>query len=154
WDALLLEAGFLAIFLGRAAIVVWLFRFLVFRLNFMSGCVKLLSGDPAWHNLSALDFHYHTQPLPNIVSWYADKLPRLFQHFSTGAVLAIEIGAAFLIFMPRRIRLAGAWLLIGLQLLILTTGNYAFFNWLTLALCIFLFDDQALARFAPGRPTR
>ncbi len=152
WDALLLETGFLAIFLGRATIIVWLFRFLVFRLNFMSGCVKLLSGDSTWRRLSALDYHYHTQPLPNVISWYADKLPRAFQHFSTAAVVGIEIGAPFLIFMPRRIRLFGAGCLIGLQILILLTGNYAFFNWLTIALCIFLFDDQALARFAPPRP--
>lgn len=154
WDALLVESGFLAIFLGRAPIMVWLFRFLVFRLNFMSGCVKLLSGDPTWHNLTALDYHYHTQPLPNIISWYFDKLPARVQHFSTGAVLAIEIAIPFLIFMPRRIRLFGASCLIGLQVLILLTGNYAFFNWLTIALCLFLFDDQALRRFAPRLPAR
>lgn len=152
WDALLLEAGFLAIFLGRAPIIVWLFRFLVFRLNFMSGCVKLLSGDPTWHSLTALDYHYHTQPLPNVISWYADKLPRAFEHFSTGAVLGIEIAVPFLIFLPRRLRLTGAWTLIGLQVLILLTGNFAFFNWLSIALCILLFDDQALARFVPRRP--
>jgi predicted DCC family thiol-disulfide oxidoreductase YuxK len=152
WDALLLETGFLAIFLGRATVIVWLFRFLVFRLNFMSGCVKLLSGDPTWRNLTALDYHYHTQPLPNIISWYADKLPRWFQHFSTGATLGIEIGIPFLIFMPRRVRIFGARCLIGLQLLILFTGNFAFFNWLTIALCIFLFDDQALAKYVPRRP--
>ncbi|MBZ5601145.1 MAG: lipase maturation factor family protein [Acidobacteriia bacterium] len=152
WDALLLEAGFLAIFLGRATVIVWLFRVLVFRLNFMSGFVKLLSGDPTWRSLTALDYHYHTQPLPNFISWYADKLPRAFEHFSTAAVLGIEIGIPFLIFLPRRIRIFGAWCLIGLQILILLTGNFAFFNWLTLALCVFLFDDQALARFAPRRP--
>ena len=151
WDALLLESGFLAIFLGRPVVVVWLFRLLVFRLNFLSGCVKLLSGDPTWRNLSALDFHYHTQPIPNVVSWYADRLPRALEHFSTAAVLGIEIGVPFLIFLPRRIRMFGAGCLIGLQLLILITGNYAFFNWLTIALCIFLFDDQALARFVPAR---
>jgi predicted DCC family thiol-disulfide oxidoreductase YuxK len=153
WDALLLESGFLAIFLGRATIIVWLFRLLVFRLNFLSGCVKLLSGDPTWHGLTALDYHYHTQPIPNVISWYADKLPRTFQHVSTGAVLAIEIGVPFLIFLPRRIRMFAASCLIGLQLLILTTGNYAFFNWLAIALCLFLFDDQALTRFAPRLPS-
>lgn len=152
WDALLLEAGFLAIFLGRAQIVVWLFRFLVFRLYFMSGMVKLLSGDPTWHNFSALDYHYHTQPLPNVISWYADKLPRAFQHFSTAATLGIEIIIPFLIFFPRMIRMFAAALMIGLQVLILLTGNYAFFNWLTIALCILLFDDQLLDRFAPKGP--
>lgn len=151
WDSLLLETGFLAIFLGRAQIVDWLFRWLVFRLTFMSGCVKLLSHDPTWRNLSALDFHFHTQPLPTVLAWYADKLPAGFQHFTTAVVLAIEIGAPFLIFTPRRMRMFGAWCLISLQVLILLTGNYTFFNLLTIALCVFLFDDQALRRFVPQR---
>jgi predicted DCC family thiol-disulfide oxidoreductase YuxK len=151
WDALLLEAGFLAIFLGRASIVAWLFRLLVFRLNFLSGSIKLLSHDPAWKNLSALDYHFHTQPLPNFISWYADKLPRAFLRGATLATLVIEIAAPFLMFAPRRIRMVGAWCLIGLQILILGTGNYGFFNYLTIALCLFLFDDQALRRWVPAR---
>jgi predicted DCC family thiol-disulfide oxidoreductase YuxK len=149
WDALLVEAGFLAIFLGRLRIVDWLFRWLAFRLTFLSGAVKLLSRDPTWRNLSALDFHYHTQPLPTVFAWYADKLPRGFQHVSTFLVLVIEIGVPFLFFMPRRIRHFGAWSMIGLQTLIFLTGNYTFFNVLTVAICLFLFDDRELARFAP-----
>lgn len=146
WDSLLIETGFLAIFLGRARIVPWLFRWLVFRLNFLSGSMKLLSHDPTWRNLTALDFHYHTQPLPTVFGWYADHLPRAFQHFSTLMVLVIEIGIPFLIFMPRRIRMFAAACVIGLQTLILATGNYAFFNFLSIALCLFLFDDQALRK--------
>ena len=106
--------------------------------------MKLASGDPNWRGLSALDFHYWTQPLPTIVAWYADKLPRWFQHASTFMVLAIELGAPFLIFAPRRIRLFGAGLLLGLQALIFATGNYTFFNLLAVAITLFLFDDQAL----------
>jgi lipase maturation factor 1 len=151
WDALLLEAGFLAVFLGRARIVAWLFRWLVFRLFFLSGAVKLLSGDPTWRNLTALDFHYHTQPLPTIFAWYMDKLPASMERASTFIVLAIELGTPFLIFMPRKIRHFGAWMMIGLQVLILLTGNYTFFNILSIALCLFLFDDQALGRFVPVR---
>jgi len=151
WDSLLLEAGFLAIFLGRAPIVAWLFRLLVFRINFMSGCIKLLSHDPAWRNLTALEYHFHTQPLANFISWYADKLPRTMLRASTLATLIIEIGGPFLIFAPRKIRMFGAWCLIGLQILILATGNYGFFNYLTIALCLFLFDDQALRRFLPEK---
>lgn len=151
WDALLVEAGFLAIFLGRAIIIDWLFRWLVFRLYFMSGVVKLLSGDPTWKNFTALDFHYHTQPLATPLAWYADKLPHGVQSVSAFLVLAIEIGLPFLIFMPRRIRLAGTSAMIGLQVLILLTGNYTFFNYLTIALCLFLLDDRTLARFAPRR---
>ena len=148
WDALLLETGFLAIFFGHSGgmqkTVAWLYRWLAFRLYFLSGFVKLSSGDPNWRGLSALDFHYHTQPLPTIVAWYADKLPRWFQHGSTFAVLAIELGAPFLIFAPRRIRLFGAGLLLGLEVLIFATGNYTFFNLLAVAITLFLFDDQAL----------
>jgi hypothetical protein len=151
WDSLLLEAGFLAIFLGRNRIVPWLFRWLVFRLYFLSGAVKLLSGDPNWRNLSAAAFHWHTQPLPTVLAWYADKLPTGFQHFATAAALGIELALPFLIFFPRRMRMFGAWGLIGMQLVILATGNYTFFNLLTIALTLFLFDDQALARFVPAQ---
>ena len=149
WDSLLLETGFLAMFLGRNRIVPWLFRWLAFRLFFLSGAVKLLSGDPTWRNFSALAYHWHTQPLPTALAWYADKLPAGVQHFMTAATLGIETVVPFLIFFPRRLRMAGAWCLIGLQVLILSTGNYTFFNWLALALCLFLFDDQALARWVP-----
>ncbi len=144
WDSLLLEAGFLAIFLGSNRVTPWLFRWLVFRFYFLSGVVKILSGDRTWRNLSALDYHFHTQPLPNVVAWYADKLPAGFQHFATFLVLAVEIGVPFLVFFPRRIRQAGAWVMIGLQVLIFLTGNYTFFNLLTIAMCVFLFDDQAI----------
>ena len=149
WDSLLLETGFLAIFIGRNRIVPWLFRWLAFRLFFLSGIVKLLSEDASWRNFSALAYHWHTQPLPTVLAWYADKLPMPLQHFMTAAALGIEIVIPFLIFAPRRLRMTAAWWLIGLQVLILITGNYTFFNWLALALCLFLFDDQALARFVP-----
>src|SRR4029079_18842775 len=128
WDSLLLEAGFLAIFLGRTRIIPWMFRWLAFRLMFLSGAVKLISQDKTWRNLSALSFHYHTQPLPTVLAWYADKLPPWFQHASTAMALVTELAIPFLIFMPRRIRMFGAWSLIALQVLIFLTGNYTFFN--------------------------
>jgi predicted DCC family thiol-disulfide oxidoreductase YuxK len=158
WDALLLEAGFLAIFfggtLGTQRTFAWLMRWLVFRLYFLSGYVKLASGDPNWSGLTALDYHYWTQPLPNAIAWYAAKLPEWFQRASTFGVLAIELGTPFLIFMPRRIRMAAACAMLALQALIFLTGNYTFFNILTAALTVFLFDDQALGwvrRWLPRR---
>jgi predicted DCC family thiol-disulfide oxidoreductase YuxK len=164
WDGLLLETGFLAIFLaplqvlpraGREAppsrLFVWLLRLLLFKLMFSSGCVKLLSGDPNWRNLTALTFHYQTQPLPPWTAWYANQLPLWFQKFSCAATFVIEIGAPFLIFGPRRVRFLGAGLLAGLQVLILVTGNYAYFNWLSLALCALLLDDFLLEKFLPRR---
>ena len=150
WDSLLLEAGFLAIFFGRSSAglraIAWLYRWLVFRLYFLSGYVKLGSHDPTWRGLTALKYHYHTQPLPNMIAWYADKLPDSVQRASTFMVLAIELIAPFFIFAPRRLRMAAACALLSLQVLILLTGNYTFFNLLTMALTLFLFDDRALAR--------
>ena len=149
WDSLLLEAGFLAMFFARsvsgARTVAWLFRWLVFRLIFLSGYVKLGSQDRTWRNLTALDYHFHTQPLPHVISWYADKLPGGFLRGATFLVLTIELATPFLIFMPRRIRHAGAWSIIALQVLIFLTGNYTFFNLLTIALVFFLFDDREFA---------
>jgi predicted DCC family thiol-disulfide oxidoreductase YuxK len=146
WDILMLEAGFLAIFLGSSKLVVLLFRWLLFRLFFLSGAVKLMSHDAAWRNLTAMDFHYWTQPLPTPVAWYMSQLPERMQRFSTAAVLIIELFVPFLIFMPRRWRFFGAGWLLFLQILIFVTGNYTFFNLLTMALCLFLFDDASLAK--------
>ena len=156
WDNLLLETGFLAIFLAPrqwlpgffgaappSSMMLWLCRLLLFKLLFSSGCVKLLSHDPNWRNLTALTFHYQTQPLPTWLAWYASQLPLWFQKFSCAAMFGIEIGAPFLIFGPRRIRLFGATAIVFLQTLILLTGNYTFFNFLTLALCLLLLDDFA-----------
>ncbi|MBZ5645863.1 MAG: lipase maturation factor family protein [Acidobacteriia bacterium] len=151
WDALLLEAGFLAIFMGWSRVVVWLFRWLLFRLVFMSGAVKLLSGDLTWRNLTALQFHYQTQPLPTPLAWYVQQLPAWFQQGSTAAVLAIELVAPWFIIFPRRLRFLAAVVLISLQVLILLTGNYTFFNLLTITLCLFLLDDARLGRILPRR---
>ncbi len=142
WDSLLIEVGFLAIFLGRERIVVWLFRWLLFRLMFLSGAVKLLSHDKTWRNLTALNYHYWTQPLPNRISWYMAQLPEAFQRMSTALVLGIEVGIPFLIFAPRRVRIFAAKWLLGLQVLIFLTGNYTFFNLLAMAMCVFLWDDR------------
>jgi len=154
WDMLLLEAGFLAIFLGSSKVVIYLFRWLLFRLTFLSGAVKLLSHDANWRNLRAVSFHYVTQPLPTPLAWYMNQLPFGFQRFSTGVVFFIELCVPFLIFAPRRWRFFGAACMIFLQVMILLTGNYTFFNWLTIALCLFLFDDAALARFHLRARTR
>ena len=98
----------------------------MFRLYFLSGAVKLLSADPTWRNLSAVGFHWHTQPLPTALAWYVDKLPPAIQHFLTAAALGIEVVIPFLIFFPRRIRMFGAWCLIVMQVAIMITGNYGF----------------------------
>jgi predicted DCC family thiol-disulfide oxidoreductase YuxK len=146
WDFLLLETGFLAIFLGQSKLIVFLFRWLAFRLTFLSGAVKLMSHDPTWRNLTALSYHYWTQPLPTPVAWYANQLPFWFHRFSTAMVFVIELGVPFLFFAPRPWRLLGAFCALYLQTLIFLTGNYTFFNLLAVAIYLFLFDDAALAK--------
>jgi hypothetical protein len=152
WDYLLLESGFLAIFLpGGSRVVVWLYRWLLFRLRFVSGLAKLLSQDPTWANLTALSYFFETQPLPHWGGWYAHQLPGWFLGFGTGAALFVELVVPFLTFLPRPWRLFGAWATILMQVLILLTSNHNYANFLVLALCLFLFDDRALARIVPQR---
>lgn len=151
WDALLLEAGFLAIFLGWSPLIIKLYRWLLFRLMFLSGVVKLLSHDPAWRSLTALPVHYETQPLPTPLAWYFYQLPSWFQHFSVGFVFLVELCIPFLILAPRRLRLLAAAAITLLQVLIASTGNYAFFNLLTIVLCLFLLDDTTLRGVLPDR---
>ncbi|HVW84875.1 MAG TPA: lipase maturation factor family protein, partial [Bryobacteraceae bacterium] len=145
WDLLLVETAFLAIFLRPALPRVWLFQWLLFRLMFESGMVKLLSHDPSWRNLTALSFHYETQPLPTVFAWYVRQAPLWFHQASTAMVFVIELVLPFLIFGPRRMKQVAAFGFIALQLLILITGNYTYFNLLAIALCLFLFDDAYFA---------
>jgi len=145
WDLLLLEAGFLAIFLPRGApVVVWLYRWLVFRFMFLGGAVKIVSRDDAWDSLTALRYHFETQPLPTVAAWYAHHLPDRLLSAAVATTLIIELLLPFLIFCPRRFRMFAGGAFILLQSVIILTGNYNFFNLLTIALCLFLFDDRAL----------
>ena len=187
WDILLLETGFLSIFLAPwrlwprrssveaavsaasnfppagdtpAATVattqsrqqeppvsragLFLLKFLLFKLMLMSGVVKLTSGDDCWWNLTALDYHYWSQPLPTVFGWWADKSPEWFKHFSVAFCLVVEIIAPFFIWAPRRPRLIAAGLMIFLQIVIALTGNYCFFNLLTIALCLLLIDNSVV----------
>jgi lipase maturation factor 1 len=152
WDVFLLEAGFLALVMTFARTTgVWLLRWLLFRFLFMSGMVKLLSGDANWWNLSALSYHFVTQPLPTPLAWYAAQLPAALLRVATGCMLAIELLLPLLIFAPRRLRFAAAWGILLLQTCILLTGNYNWFNLQTMLLCLLLFDDAALRRILPAR---
>jgi lipase maturation factor 1 len=163
WDALLLEAGLLAVFLaprgwpapGRrvpSRLVVWLYRWLLFRLMFGSGVVKLRSGDPTWRSLTALQVHYETQPLPTWIGYFAHHLPAAMQKASTAVMFVIELALPLLIWAPPRWRRLAAAGFLLLQVLIAATGNYAFFNLLTAALCVFLLDPAGLPRRLRPRP--
>ena len=155
WDILLLEAGFLTIFISPwkwwvgwpadaapPSIVLLLLWLLVFRLMFLSGWMKLLSGEAAWRSRKALLYHYETQPLPNRLSWHAHHLPCWFHKVSVAVMFAIELGAPLLIFATPPWRYLAGGAIVGLMLLISATGSYGFFNLLTIVLCVPLMDDS------------
>jgi predicted DCC family thiol-disulfide oxidoreductase YuxK len=161
WDILLLETGFLALFFAPARwwmragnatspsrVSLFLLKLLLFKLMFMSGVVKLTSGDPSWLKLSALDYHYWTQPLPTFLGWWAAQSSEWLRQFSTAVTLIVEIIVPFFIWAPRRLRFGAFVLLVTLQVMIALTGNYCFFNLLTIALCLLLLDDQMMQRRA------
>ena len=160
WDILLLETGFLAIFLAPATWfefpasgrhvpvwILWLVRLLLFKLMFMSGYVKVPYVE--WHSLEALFHHYETQPLPHVLGWFAHQLPEWFQMFSVVAMFFIELVVPFFLFMPRRVRFTGAGLITFLMLLIMLTGNFTYFNLLTILLAVTWLDDHALLGAMP-----
>jgi lipase maturation factor 1 len=150
WDALLLETSFLFViyfFLSQdttlSKINIWFFRILVFKLMLMSGLVKIFSGDQAWLTLSALEYHYFTQPLPNFISFFVHQLPSWFHKASCLLMFVIELVLPFFVFSGKRLREFAAWVFILFQVIIFLTGNYGFFNLLAIVLCFSLFDFQA-----------
>jgi hypothetical protein len=150
WDILLVETTAVALFLpGNATLGTWLLRLLLFRFMFLSGAVKLLSGDPTWSGLTALDYHYETQPLPTLLAWYAHQLPEWFHRASVVITFVIELVMPFLIFGPRPVRFVAGVAFVFLEVLIGLTGNYNFFNLLAILLCLSLLDDRALERCLP-----
>jgi lipase maturation factor 1 len=163
WDILLLETGFLAIFIAPhqfwvsfpptmepPVVIRWLLGWLLFRLMFSSGMVKLASRDASWRRLTALCHHYETQPLPTRLAWFAHQLPAHFHKVSALVMFAIELPLPFLIFGPPELRHLAGGFFIALMILIQLTGNYGFFNLLGILLSILLFDDSVLVPFAHG----
>jgi len=159
WDNLLLEAGFLAILLAPPVwrsrpsfnpvapkLIIFLIYWLLFRLMFASGFVKLASQDESWWNLTALTYHFWTQPLPVWVSWYAHQSPIWLMKAATAVMFFIELAVPFLIFAPRKFRYSAFILFVLLQAAIIVTGNYGFFNILTMVLCFPLLDDRVFVR--------
>jgi len=160
WDILLLEAGLLAFMASPLALkpgstaknepprlLLFLFQWLLFRLIFCAGVVKLSSGDPAWRGLTALCFHYHTQPLPTPLAWFMDHLPALFQRLSCLFMFFTELAVPFAIWGPRRFKPFAFAFWVALQILIALTGNYCFFNWVSMGLGLFFLEDAAWPGF-------
>jgi hypothetical protein len=164
WDALLLETGLLAMIWAPGGwrsgapeaaplpAVRWLLVFLLFKLMFLSGVTKLLSGDPTWRHLTALDYHFETQPLPPWTAWYAHHQPAGLHRVATAGMFAIELAAPWLMFAPprlRALRYGAVAALTALQAAIALTGNYGFFNLLAVVLCVPVLDDGAVRRVLP-----
>ncbi|XP_012062776.1 PREDICTED: lipase maturation factor 2-like [Atta cephalotes] len=153
WDVLLLEVGFLCIFVaplwyayrGNPSdyITLWAVRWLLFRLLFSSGVVKFTAGCPVWWKLDALNIHFESQCIPTALAWYAHHLPTWLLRLSTVATNVIELAIPLLFFFPnRKVRIIAFYLQVLLQICIIATGNYNFFNFLMICLCISLLDDQ------------
>ena len=159
WDSLLLESLFISVFfvpwtlrnsskyiIAPLAIFRWLIWLLLFKVLFESGIVKFTyfssEGSNAWLDMTALDFHYWTQPLPHGLSWYLSKMPNFFHQLSLVFIYFSELVVPFGIFFPRKIRRFSCFIIIIFQLLIMLTGNYGFFNILIISLAVTLIDDQ------------
>ncbi len=151
WETMLLESGFLAIFLGARdvappAVVIWMFRWEIFRVMFGAGLIKL-RGDPCWRQLTCLAWHYQTQPLPNPLSWFLEKLPMAVHKLGGAFTLFVEVVVPVGYFAPRRLA-AVAWaagaLTIAFQGMLILSGNLSWLNYLTIVLAFSCFDDSAL----------
>lgn len=154
WDILLLEILFFTVFLApgnmkpggkRAAptrLPLYMLWFVLFKLMFLSGVAKLGGGDPVWLDGTALSFHYVTQPLPTPIAWFMDTLPVWLHQLSVILMFAVEILVPALIWVTDRFRRYAAAGIAGFNLVIMATGNYAFFNVLAIALCILLIPGK------------
>jgi lipase maturation factor 1 len=162
-DGMLLEAGFVSLFLappglrpglGRAhepsRLSLALLRWEWFRIYFESGLVKLLSGDLQWRHFTAMDEYYQNGPLPTWIGYYVQHLPHWFHAATVGATLLLELGLVNMLFLPRRFRLACFWIATPWQVGVILTANYAFLNYLVLAMGLLLVDDRLMMSCLPA----
>jgi hypothetical protein len=152
WETLLLEAGFLAVFLGNDAIAPpWLvilgFRWLAFRVEFGAGLIKL-RGDPCWRDLTCMEYHHETQPMPNPLSWYAHSAPRWYHRLETVGNFVAQLVLPFGLFLPQPLASVAAILMILTQLYLVVTGNYAWLNWATIVAIVAGIGDDAVRTVA------
>ncbi|WP_055525918.1 lipase maturation factor family protein [Streptomyces graminilatus] len=140
WESLLLEVGFLAVFLGNdevapPVVVLFLLRWILFRVEFGAGLIKM-RGDACWRRLTCLDFHHETQPMPGPLSRYFHHLPRPVHRIETAANHVTQLAVPVLLFTPQPVATAAAALMIVTQLWLVLSGNFAWLNWLTIVLAL------------------
>jgi hypothetical protein len=156
WESLLVEAGFIAVFLGPArwtppVLVIWLLRWLVFRLEFGAGLIKL-RGDPCWRDLTCLYYHHETQPMPNPLSWWFHNLPKSLHRVEVAANHAAQLVVPFGLFAPQPIAdVAGAFIVVT-QSWLIVSGNFSWLNVLTITAALSAFDNRFLTALLPLSP--
>lgn len=162
WELLTLEAGFLAIFIAPPwspntygaspppVLVVWLLRWLLFRVMFGAGLIKV-RGDPCWLELTCLADHYETQPNPSPLSYYFHAMPMWFHKGGTAFNHFVELVVPFGLFGPRRIRHTAGAFTIVFQTILIFSGNLSFLNWLTIVVALSAFDDSFFEKILPAR---
>jgi hypothetical protein len=157
WESLLLEAGFLAIFLGNDEtappwLMILAFRWLAFRVEFGAGLIKL-RGDECWRRLRCMDFHHETQPMPNPLSWFFHHLPRPLHRVEVLGNFFAQLVLPWALFLPQPIASVAAILMILTQLYLVVSGNYAWLNWLTIVACVAGIADPVAASAVTFGPT-
>ncbi len=145
WESLLLEAGLLAVFLGNAAtapplLVLVLLRWLLFRLEFGAGLIKI-RGDPCWRDLTCLYYHHETQPMPGPLSWWFHHLPRPLHRVEVAANHLTQLVVPFGLFLPQPVSGACAGIMVLTQLWLVTSGNFAWLNWTAIVLALPVLPD-------------
>ena len=148
WESLLLETGFLAVFLGNGDIappvmVLFLLRWLLFRVEFGAGLIKWRC-DTCWRDLTCLYYHHETQPMPGPLSWYFHLLPRPLHRVEAGANHVAQLVVPFGLFLPQPIASVAACLVIVTQLWLVLSGNFAWLNWLTIVIALAAVDPSPL----------
>ncbi|MER7949776.1 lipase maturation factor family protein [Streptomyces sp. NPDC096079] len=144
WESLLLETGLLAVFLGNddtgpPVLVLFLLRWLLFRVEFGAGLIKI-RGDPCWRNLTCLYHHHETQPMPGPLSWFFHHLPRPLHRVEVAANHVVQLLVPFLLFTPQPVATVAALLMVATQLWLVLSGNFAWLNWLTVVLALSVVD--------------
>ncbi len=156
WESLLLEVGFLAVFLGNdevapPVVVLFLLRWVLFRVEFGAGLIKL-RGDACWRKLTCLDFHHETQPMPGPLSWFFHHLPRPLHRVEVAANHVTQLVVPVLLFTPQPVATAAASLMIVTQLWLVLSGNFSWLNWITIVLALSAVRFSYTPPSVPGPP--
>jgi hypothetical protein len=153
WESLLLEAGFLAVFLGNArtappVLILWLLRWLLFRLEFGAGLIKI-RGDRCWRDLTCLYYHHETQPMPGPLSWYFHRLPKPLHRVETAANHVAQLAVPLALFTPQPAASVAAGVIVVTQLWLVASGNFSWLNWVTILLALSAVDGRMAAEVLP-----